>query len=141
MQPEIGAGDGKNTQRRYGRLAGCLYLGVITIALSGGVMLSRIAGSGTFAETAQRIATSEHLYRTALSTAVVASISSALLAFALYATLRTVNGLVAQLVMIFSLGDSFLALIVRMCSFVRLHLTSPRKRLVQGQPPCRHWQT
>lgn len=122
MQPKISSGNANKMQRRYARLAGCLFLGVIIIALSGGVILSRLEGSGTFAETAKRIAASEHLYRAALSTVVVASISSTLLAFALYATLRTVNGLMAQLAMIFSLGDSFLALIVRMCSFVRLHL-------------------
>jgi hypothetical protein len=49
-------------------------------------------------------------------------LSSTLLAFALYATLRPVNRLLAQLATIFSLEDSFLALIVRMCSFARMHL-------------------
>lgn len=51
----------------------------------------------------------------------------ALLAFALYVTLKPVNSLLAQLGIIFSLGDSFLALMVRMCSFVRLHPTSLRE--------------
>jgi Domain of unknown function (DUF4386) len=50
------------------------------------------------------------------------TLSSTLLAFTLYVTLKPVNSLVAQLGMIFTLGDSFLALVVRMCSFVRLHL-------------------
>ena len=49
------------------------------------------------------------------------TLSSTLLAFALYVTLKPVNSLLAQLGMIFSLADSFLALIVRMCSFVRLN--------------------
>src|SRR5215469_2230541 len=49
-------------------------------------------------------------------------IERAVLAFALYATLKPVNRLLAQLAMIFTLGDSFLAMVVRMCSFVRLHL-------------------
>jgi hypothetical protein len=49
----------------------------------------------------------------------IVSLSSALLAFALYATLKPVNSLVAQLAMIFSLGDSFLALVVGMCGFLR----------------------
>jgi len=95
---------------------------VILIALGGGSILSQVAGSGTFAETAARIAASEHLYRVALSTVVIATLSSTLLAFALYATLRPVNRLLAQLAMIFSLNDSFLALIVRMCGFARMHL-------------------
>ena len=50
------------------------------------------------------------------------TLSSTLLAFALYVTLKPFDSLLAQLGMIFTLGDSFLALNVRMCSFVRLHL-------------------
>jgi hypothetical protein len=97
-------------------------LGIILLAIGGGVILSNIAGNGTFAETAARIAASERLYRVALSSAVIVSLSSALLAFAFYVTLKPVNTLLAQLGMIFSLGDSFLAMVVRMCAFVRLHL-------------------
>jgi Domain of unknown function (DUF4386) len=122
MRLEIENAEADKTQRTYARLAGFLFLGVIIIALGGGFILSRVAGSGTFAETAKRIAASERLYRVALSTVVIATLSSALLVFALYATLRPVNSLLAQLAMIFSLGDSFLALVVRMCGFVRVHL-------------------
>jgi hypothetical protein len=122
MRVEIENAEADKTQRTYARLAGFLFLGVIIIALGGGIILSHVAGSGTFAEIAKRIAASERLYRVGLSTVVIATLSSALLAFALYATLRPVNSLLAQLAMIFSLGDSFLALIVRMCSFVRVRL-------------------
>jgi len=122
MRSEIEDAQADDTQRRYARLAGFLFLVEIILALGSGFILSHIAGSGTFAETAKRIAASEHLYRAALSTVVIVSLSSAVLAFALYATLKPVNRLLAQLAMIFSLGDSFLALVVRMCSFVRLHL-------------------
>jgi hypothetical protein len=112
-----------NTQRRYARLAGFLFLGDIVLALGSGLVLSHIAGSGTFAETAKRIAASERLYRAALSTVLIVTLSSVVLAFALYATLKPVNRLLAQLGMIFCLGDSFLALVVRMCGFVRLRLS------------------
>jgi len=122
MRSEIENTEVSKTQRTYARLAGCLFLGVIIVALGSGLIISHIAGSGTFAETAKRIATSERLYRVGLSAAVIVSFGSALLAFALYATLKPVNSLLAKLAMIFSLGDSFLALVVRMCSFVRLHL-------------------
>ena len=114
--------EGGKTQRIYARLAGFLLLGVIVLAFGAGFMLSRIAPGGTFAETAQQIATSQHLYRAGLSAAVIVSLGSALLAFALYATLKPVNSLLAQLALIFALADSFLALVVRMCSFVRMHL-------------------
>ncbi len=114
--------ESEKTQRTYAGLAGTLFLGVILIALVGGSILSRVAGDGTFAETAARIASSERLYRVGLSIVLLASLSSTLLAFALYATLRPVNRLLAQLAMIFSLNDSFLALLVRMCNFARIHL-------------------
>jgi hypothetical protein len=87
-------------------------------------------------EITKRIASSEHLYRAALSTVVIVTLSSALLAFALYATLKPVNRLIAQLGMIFWLGDSFLGLVVRMCSFVSLHLQlSPKAAAVDTVTP------
>lgn len=122
MQIEIENADAWKTQRTYARLAGVLFLGVIVIAFAGGTLISRVAGSGTFAETAARIAASERLYRVGLSTVLIATLGSTLLAFALYATLRPVNRLLAQLALLFTLEDSFLALIVRMCSFARVHL-------------------
>src|SRR5262245_8862545 len=85
MQLEITSANADKTQRTYARLAGCLFLGVIILAFGSGFILSHIAGSGTFPETARRIAASERLYRTALSTAVIATLGSVLLAFALYA--------------------------------------------------------
>jgi len=122
MQLEFENAEVNKTQRKYARLAGFLFLAEIIIALGGGFVLSHVAGSGTSAQTALRIAASEHSYRAALSIVVVASLSSALLAFALYATLKPFNGLLAQLAMIFTVGDSFLALVVRMCSFVKVDL-------------------
>ena len=122
MRLAIENAEGEKVQRTYARLAGFLLLAVIVVALGSGVVLSHVAGSGTFAETAKRIAASEHLYRAALSAAVIVSLGSASLAFALYATLKPVNSLLAQLAMILTLEDSFLALVVRMCAFVRVHL-------------------
>jgi hypothetical protein len=108
MPLEIEHAEPDKTQRRYARLAGFSFLGEILIALGGGLILFRVAGNGTFSETAIRIAASERLYRLGLSVGVSATLSSALLAFSLYATLKPVNSLLAQLAMIFSLGDSFL---------------------------------
>jgi len=122
MRSAIEGAETENTQRRYARLAGVLFLVEVILALGSGIILSNIAGSGTFAETGKRIAASEHLYRAALSLVVIVTLSSAVLAFALYATLKSVNHLLAQLAMIFTLGDSFLAMVVRTCSFVRVHL-------------------
>ena len=110
------------TQRIYARLAGFLFLWSIVIALGGVLLLSQIEGNGTFTETAKRIAESERLYRVVLSSAVSVTLSGALLAFTLYVTLKPVNSLLAQLAMIFSLLDSFLSCVVRMCGFVKLNL-------------------
>ena len=132
MRLEIENTGANKTQRTYARLAGFVLLGVIIAALGSGFILSHVAGSGTFAETTRRIAASERLYRLALSIGVLASLGSVLLAFALYATLKPVNSLLAQLAMIFSVGDSILALVVRMCGFVRLHLYLSAQRVVGG---------
>ncbi len=122
MRPESQRVAVDRTQRAYARLAGILLLVSILIALGGGAVLSHIAGDGTFGEISARIAARERLCRAALSSIVIVSMGSALLAFALYVTLKSVNSLLAQLAMIFTLADSFLALMVRMCGFVRLHL-------------------
>src|SRR5215469_7289329 len=119
---EIDKAETSRLQRTYARLAGFLFLAVIALALAGGSILSHVAGGGTFAQRAARIAASEHFYRVGLSMVLIVSLGSVLLAFSLYATLRPVNSLLAQLAMIFTLEDSFLALIVRMCGFVRVHL-------------------
>jgi len=132
MRLEIENAQADKTRRKYARLAGFLLLGVIIVALGSGFILSHAAGSGTFAETAGRIAASERLYRLALSTGVLASLSGVLLAFALYATLKSVNSLLAQLAMIFIVGDSFLGLVVRICGFVRLHLYLSAQTVVSG---------
>ena len=124
-------------QRRYARLAGALLLGVMAVALGAGAVLSRIAGDGTPAETAARIAASEHWYRGALAALVLVSFGTACLAFALYATLRPVNRLLAQLAMIFALADSLLALVVRMSSFVRAELYVSSLTAGEGQGAAR----
>jgi len=59
--------EAERTQRIYARFAGFLLLWLIFNGLGGTLLFSRIAGGGTFAETAQRIAASERLYRVALS--------------------------------------------------------------------------
>jgi hypothetical protein len=132
MGSEIESTETNSTQRRYARLAGFLFLLEIIMALGSGFILSHIAGTGTFAETAKRIASSERLYRAALSSVVIASLGSAILAFALFATLKPVNSLLAQLAMVSSLGDSFLGLVVRMCGFVRLHYFVSAQTVVGG---------
>src|SRR5215470_1871346 len=117
MRSNIEYAPTERAQRVYARLAGVLLLAIIILAFGGGFILSQIAGNGGFAETAQRIAAGQKLYRLALSLQLIAILSGALLFFALYATLRPINALLAQLAMIFCLLDTPLGLLVRVCDF------------------------
>ena len=119
---EIDHAAAERTQRIYARVAGALLLWLIITGLGGGVITSQIAGSGTFEEIARRIAASERFYRVALSIQVIEILSAVPFALAMYATLKPVNQFLAQLAMIFSLQDTFLAAVVRMSGFVRLRL-------------------
>src|SRR5258708_6479145 len=89
----------ETTQRIYARVAGFLFLWLIITGLTGTLIISQIVGSGTFAETAKRVVASERLYRLSLSSELVETLSAALLAFALYVTLKPVNRLLAQIAM------------------------------------------
>jgi len=112
----------ERTQRIWARLAGFLFLWLIVTGVTGMVITSRIAGSGTFAETATRIAKSEHLYRAALCCELVETMSALVLAFALYVTLRPVHELVAQFAIYWRLGESFIGGVGVVLGFVTLHL-------------------
>jgi len=114
----------ERTQRIYARLAGFLFLWLIITGLAGTLMISHIVGSGTFAENAKRAVASEHLYRVALSSELIETLSAALLAFALYVTLKPVDKLLAQIAMFWRLGESFIGGVGMIVGFVRLHLYS-----------------
>jgi hypothetical protein len=81
-------------ERIYARVAGFMFLWLIIADLAGLLTISHIVG--TLAETTKRVVASEHLYRVALSSELIESVSAVLLAFALYVTLKTVDKLLAQ---------------------------------------------
>src|SRR6266478_5194846 len=114
--------DTDKSQIRYARLAGFLFLWLIITGLAGDLTISYIVGSGTFAETAKRVVASEHLYRAALSSELIETLSAVLLAFALYVTLKPVDKLLAQVAMYWRLGEAFIGGAGMIVSFVRLHL-------------------
>jgi hypothetical protein len=117
----------ERTQRIYARIAGFLYLWLIITGLAGTLTISHIVGSGTFAETAKRVVASEHLYRVALSSELIETLSAVLLAFALYVTLKPVDKLLAQIAMYWRLGESFIGGAGMILGFLRLSLyTSPQ---------------
>ena len=112
----------ERTQRRYARLAGFLFLWLIITGLAGAITASRIAGSGTFLEVAKRVVASERLYRVALCSELVETLSATLLAFALYVTLKPVDDLLARMAMYWRLGESFVGGASMIDGFVRLRL-------------------
>jgi uncharacterized protein DUF4386 len=121
------------SQIRYARLAGFLLLWLILTGLGGALTISHIVGSGTFVEMAKRVAASEQLYRVALCIELIETMSAALLAFALYVTLKPVDLLLAQLAMYWRLGESFIGAAGMMGGFVRLGLyVSPTSTVALG---------
>ncbi len=133
--PQIGMEDSstERTQRIYARVAGFLFLWLIITGLAGTLTISHIVGSGTFAETAKRIVVSERLYRVALSSELIETLSALVLAFALYVTLKPVDKLLAQIAMYWRLGESFIGCVGMIFAFVRLRLyTSPQLLGVLG---------
>jgi Domain of unknown function (DUF4386) len=96
----------EKTQRIYARIAGFLYLWLIITGLAGALTVSHIVGSGTFAETAKKVVASERLHRVALSSELIETLSTVLLAFALCVTLKPIDKLLAQIAMYWRLGEA-----------------------------------
>lgn len=111
-------------QRVYARVAGFLFLWLIITGLAGALTISHIVGSGTFAETSKRVVASDHLYRVALSSELLETLSAAVLAFALYVTLRPVDKLLAQFAMYWRLGEAFIGAAGLILGFSTLRLYS-----------------
>jgi hypothetical protein len=128
-QTEVEYSPAERTQRMYARVAGFLFLWLILTGLAGALTVSRIVGSGAFAEKAKRVVASEHLYRVALSSELIETVSALLLAFALYATLKPVDKLLAQLAMYCRLGESFIGGVGMIFGFVRLSLYTSSESL------------
>jgi len=112
----------ERTQLVHARLAGFLFLWLIITGLAGLLVESQILGSSDFATAAKSVVASEHLYRLALVSALIETISATLLAFSLYVTLKPINSLLAQLAMYFRLGESFVGGASMMFSFFKLRL-------------------
>ena len=110
------------TQQGWARLAGFLFLWLIVTGMTDLVITSRIAGSGGVSAVAPRIAASERLYRVGLTSALIETISATLLGFALYATLKPIDALLAQLGLYFRLGESIIGCLNIAIGFMRLRM-------------------
>jgi hypothetical protein len=94
------------SQRAYARFAGLMYILVLVLDIAGLTITSTIGGTGTFVEVSHRIAAYETLYRVGLSLALLAGMSTILLAVSLYATLKPVDGNLSMIALLFRLAES-----------------------------------
>jgi hypothetical protein len=67
---------------------------------------------------------SERLYRVALCSELIETLSTVLLAFALYVTLKPIDKLLAQIAMYWRLGETSIGGVGMILGFLRLHLYS-----------------
>lgn len=117
------------TRMQYARIAGFVYLLLIVLFMGGQFTISHIVASGSFAEVARHIMAGERLYRVALSVQMLASVLTVLLAYALYATLRSVDENIARLALYWRLGEAFIGGAASVLDFATLHLYTDPKYL------------
>jgi hypothetical protein len=105
----------------YARFAGVMYF-FTAFDLTGVVIISRITGTGTFLATAHSIAASETLYRIGILFGLIGDLSTILLAIALYAILKPVDGILAMTALLFRLAESAIGGVVVVLAFADLQI-------------------
>jgi hypothetical protein len=90
--------------------------------VTGVVILSSISGSGSFLDTAHRIAASETLYRIGLLCGLLGSVTTVLLAIGLYVTLKPVDANLAITALLFRLAESVIGGVAIVFSFANLQV-------------------
>jgi hypothetical protein len=109
------------SQKAYARFAGVMYFFTV-FDLTGNVIISRITGSGTFLATAHSVAASETLYRVGILLGLIGDLSTILLAIALYAILKPVDGILAMTALLFRLAESAIGAVVVVLGFAELQV-------------------
>jgi len=112
----------EKTQMRYARLAGLMFLLVDAADASSLVITGRFQVPGNFAATAQRIMGAEMLYRIGLSSFLIGSVCTVLLAMGLYGTVKRIDKNLALLALLFRLVEATLFGVLSIVSFVVLGL-------------------
>jgi len=82
-----------------------MYLLVLIIDVAGVAILARIAGNGSFLDTAHSIAAHETLYRIGLCCGLVGYVSTVLLGVGLYVIVKRVDGNLAMMALLFRLAE------------------------------------
>jgi hypothetical protein len=113
-----------DTQRAYARLAGFMYLFVLASSIAGLIVTSSVGAGLGFAERSAQIVTSQSLFRLGLVLALVGSLSTVLLAVALFVTVRPVDKNMALVGLLFRVGESAIGATGIALSFGVLQLRS-----------------
>ena len=95
-----------SSQRAYARFAGLMYFVVLGFDIVGLIIVSGVAGGGSFLDKSHRIIASEQLYRIGLCFGLVGSLSTILLAVALYVTVRPVDRNLAMTAALFRVVEA-----------------------------------
>lgn len=117
------------TQVRYARIAGFVFLLLMVMFMGGEFTISHIVGSGRFVDKLDHIVAGERLFRAALSVQMLTSVCTVVLAYALYATLRSVDENLSRMAMYWRMGEAFIGGAASILSFVSLSLRSDPKYL------------
>lgn len=117
------------TQMRYARIAGFVFLLLIVMFMGGQFITSHIAGSGDFTEQLQHIMAGAQLYRAALWIQMLTSVLTVLLAYGLYVAVRSVDEDLARLAMYWRLGEAFIGGAASIMVFAQLNLFTEPKYL------------
>ncbi len=99
----------EESQIRWARLAGFLYLFTYVVPITGMTIIGRYKVVGNFAETAHRVAGSELFYRFGLSCLLLNCLLCIFLAMGLYVSLKPVNSTLALFGLLFRLTENILA--------------------------------
>src|SRR4029077_1298408 len=95
----------ERSQYAYARFAGLMYFFTV-FDVSGVLIIARVKGSGNFLAIAHAVAASETLYRIGLVLGLIGTLSTILLAVALYATLKPFGRTLAMTALMFRLAET-----------------------------------
>jgi hypothetical protein len=108
---------------KYARLAGAMYLlGDIMLSV-GDMITSKVAGDGSFIDTAHRIAASESLYRLGLACHVITTLSLFWLAVSFYKILKPVSPLLALVAMLCWVVESGISALINLFDFLSMRIS------------------
>jgi uncharacterized protein DUF4386 len=110
------------SQNAYARLAGLMYLLVLTFDIAGLIVGFLVAGDGDFAARAQRIMAAESVYRFSLVLGLAGALATVPLAVGLYVTLKPLDPNLAAMGLVFRSLEAAIGAVAIVGSFAALDL-------------------